>query len=176
MLTVKSRISLVADTELEESDEAAADHASQATRNSASAEVLSAEVRVLHVGNLQLTRSMYRQLDEAAPERFEPFGRVKDNERILKDGVLLVSRDSKTGALVRYHAQPPDWSESEGPEEFAHWMRHWVQLNGSFITYHLGYPVARYQGLEPQGASSSSAPAGRRPAIDTARTALACQV
>jgi hypothetical protein len=31
----------------------------------------------------------------------------------------LVGRDSETGALVRYHAQPPDWSESEGPEEFA---------------------------------------------------------
>ena len=62
--------------------------------------------------------------------------------------MLLVGRDSETGALVRYHAQPPDWSESEGPEEFAHWMRHWFQLTGSFITYHLGYPVARYQGLE----------------------------
>ena len=120
----------------------------RATRNSASAEVLSAEVRVLHVGNLQLPRSMYRQLDEAARERFEPFGRVKDKKRRLKDGVLLVGRESKTGALVRYHAQPPDWSESEGLEEFAHRMRHWVQLNGSFITYHLGYPVARYQGLE----------------------------
>ena len=73
-----------------------------------------------------------------ASERFEPFGRVKDNKSRLKDGVLLVGRDSETGALVRYHAQPPDWPESEGPEEFAHWMRHWAQLNGSFITYHHG--------------------------------------
>ena len=48
---------------------------------SASVEVLSAEVRVLQVGNGQLTRSMYRQLDEATFERFEPFGRVKDNKR-----------------------------------------------------------------------------------------------
>jgi hypothetical protein len=67
----------------------------------------------------------------------------KPNEGVLQ----LVGRDSETGALVRYHAQPPGWSESEGPEEFAHWMRHWAQLNGSFITYHRGYPVARYQGL-----------------------------
>jgi hypothetical protein len=44
-------------------------------------EVLSADVRVLQVGNGQITRSMYRQLDEAALERFEPFGRVSDNER-----------------------------------------------------------------------------------------------
>jgi hypothetical protein len=47
---------------------------------SASAEVLSAEVRVLQVGNGQITRSMYRQLDEATLDRFEPFGRVKDNK------------------------------------------------------------------------------------------------
>jgi hypothetical protein len=103
---------------------------------SASVAVLSAEVRVLQVGNLQLTRSMYLQLDEAAPERFEPFGRVKDNKRKLKDGLLLVGRDSETRALVRYHAQPPD---SEGPEEFAHWMRHWAQVNGSIINHYCGY-------------------------------------
>ena len=35
---------------------------------SASVEVLSAEVRVLHVGNGQITRSMYRQLDETPVE------------------------------------------------------------------------------------------------------------
>jgi len=109
--------------------------------------VLSAEVRVLQVGNRQITRSIYRELDEAAPERFAPFGRVKDNKRKLKDGLLLVGRDSETRALVRYHAQPPDWSESEGPEEFAHWMRHWAQLNESIINYYCGYPIARYHGL-----------------------------
>jgi hypothetical protein len=48
---------------------------------------------------------------------------VKDNKRRLKDGVLLVGRDTKTGALVRYHALPPEWSPTEGPEEFARWMR-----------------------------------------------------
>jgi hypothetical protein len=92
---------------------------------SASVEVLSAEVRVLHVGNGQLTRAMYRQLDEAAPERFEPFGRVKDNKRRPKNGwrlvgrdgeteVLLVGRDRETGALIRYQdadsAEPSDRS------------------------------------------------------------------
>jgi hypothetical protein len=65
---------------------------------SASVDVLSAEVRVLQVGKGQLTRSMYWQLDEAAPKQFQPFGRVKDNKRRLKDGVLLVGRDSKTAA------------------------------------------------------------------------------
>jgi len=92
---------------------------------SASVEVLSAEVRVLKVGNGQITRSMYRQLDEATLERFEPFGRVKDNKRKPKEGVLqLVGRDSKTAALVRYIAQPSNWSKQQGPSEFEHWLQH----------------------------------------------------
>lgn len=115
-------------------------------RESASVEVLSAEVRVLQVGNGQLTRSMYRQLDEAAPKQFQPFGRVKDNKRPLKDGVLLVGRDSKTGALVRYRAPPPNWSPTDGPEDFTHWMRHWPRF-GRGIGNYQGYQVARYKGF-----------------------------
>jgi hypothetical protein len=92
---------------------------------SASVEVLSAEVRVLRVGDGQITLSMYRQLDEASPERFEPFGRVRDNERNLRRGALqLVGRDTETGALVRCDASPPDWSAADGPSEFTHWLRH----------------------------------------------------
>jgi hypothetical protein len=45
-------------------------------------------------------------------ERFQPFGRVRDNERSPKERVLpLVGRDTETGSLVRSDAQPPDWSE-----------------------------------------------------------------
>jgi hypothetical protein len=113
---------------------------------SASVKVLTAEVRVVQVDGRQLTRSMYWQLDEAAPRRFEPFGRVKDNKRRLRDGVLLVGRDSKTGALVRYHAVPPDWSPREGPEEFAHWMRHWPNFRKR-TSYSHEYPVATYRGF-----------------------------
>jgi hypothetical protein len=118
-------------SELEESEDIAADHTSQAMGESKSAGVLTAEVRVLQVGNGQITRSMYRQLDEAIPERFQPLGRVKDNKRIPKEwgipkeGMLqLVGRDTKTGALVRYDANPPDWSASDAPEEFTHWLTH----------------------------------------------------
>jgi hypothetical protein len=50
---------------------------------------------------------MYRQLDEAAFEWFEPFGRVRENKRKPNEGVLqLVGRETKTGALVRYAAHP----------------------------------------------------------------------
>jgi hypothetical protein len=99
---------------------------------SARFEVLSAEIRILQVGNGQITRSMYRQLDEVSIERFEAFGRVKDNEpksgdNKLKSGervLQLVGRDTKTGALVRYDARPPAWPVSNGPSEFAHWLLH----------------------------------------------------
>ena len=114
---------------------------------SASVKVHSAEIRVLQVGSGQITRSMYRQLDEASLERFEPFGRVKDNKLKSGEGALqLVGRDTKTGALVRHDAQPPDWPPTlektsgpkfvrydellpdwpgwEGPSEFSHWLLH----------------------------------------------------
>jgi hypothetical protein len=95
---------------------------------SASVDVLTAEVRVLQVGNRQITRSIYRQLDAATFERFEPFGRVRNNERDIRDGALqLVGRDTTTGALVRYDAYPPDWSPQEGPLEFGHWLLHTKQ-------------------------------------------------
>lgn len=100
---------------------------------SAGVAVLSAEVRVLQVGNLQLTRSMYRQLDEAAPERFEPFGRVRDGNGKPSGGVLkLVGRDTATGALVRHGDYAPDWSASEAPEEFTHWLTHTNQSPGRY--------------------------------------------
>ena len=137
------------DSEVEEAGDKAADHASRG--ESASVEVLSAEVRLLRVGNGQITRSMYRQLDEATPERFKPFGRVKDNKRIPKElgkpkvGVLqLVGRDTKTGALVRYDVKPPDWSASDGPEEFTHWLMHQPEMRLGFGEK---YPVAKYEGF-----------------------------
>jgi hypothetical protein len=100
---------------------------------SASVERLSAEVRVVQVGSRQITRPMYRQLDEATFGRFEPFGRVRDNKRKPRAGVLqLVGRDTETGALVSYDAQPPDWSASAGPEEFTHWLRHRHHIGEGF--------------------------------------------
>jgi hypothetical protein len=97
----------------------------QVMSESANVKVLNAEVRVLQIGNSQLTRSMYRQLDEVTFERFEPFGRVRNSKRKPIGGVLqLVGRNTQTGALVRCDAQPPDWSASAGPEEFTHWLIH----------------------------------------------------
>ena len=64
---------------------------------SASVEVLSAEVRVLKV---------WQRSDHTL------------------DVLQLVGRDSKTAALVRYIAQPSNWSKQQGPSEFEHWLQH----------------------------------------------------
>jgi hypothetical protein len=99
---------------------------------SASVKVLSAEIRVLQVGNGEITRSMYRQLDGVSLERFEASGRVKDNKVKSGEGVLqLVGRDTRTAALVRHDPQPPDWSAVDGPSEFAHWLLHTDKTFGS---------------------------------------------
>jgi hypothetical protein len=112
-------------------------------------EVLSAEVRVLQVGSRQMTRSMYRQLEEAIPEQFQALGRVRDKKRIPKEygiskvGVLqLVGRDTKTRALVRRNAEPTDWSPREGPSEFAHYLLHTRQGRKSG-PYLVGSPDGR---------------------------------
>jgi hypothetical protein len=130
----QKQTSSVNDSNPEEADDTAADHVSQAMDESARVEVQCAEVRVFQVGNRQITRFMYRQLDEAAPERFQPLGRVRDKKRIPMEwgkpqaGVLqLVGRDSTTRALVRYDAQPPNWYRREGPSEYAHWLLHTEQ-------------------------------------------------
>jgi hypothetical protein len=70
---------------------------------------------------------------------------VKDNKRRLTNGVLLVGRDTKTGALVRYHPRPPNWSPSDGPEEFTHWMSHWTKARGRINSR--DYLVASYKGF-----------------------------
>jgi hypothetical protein len=71
---------------------------------SAEVQTLTAEVRVLMVGNRQVTLSVYRQLDEVKPEDIEPFGRV----RLSHDahGWIYVVGMGKSGDLVRAKASP----------------------------------------------------------------------
>lgn len=47
---------------------------------SATVETLTAEVRVLMVGNRQVTLSVYRQLDTVLSGEIDPFGRVRDSK------------------------------------------------------------------------------------------------
>lgn len=75
------------------------------TSSTATVETLAAEVRVLMVGNRQVTLSVYRQLDIVLPEMIEPFGRVNDSKdaevRRVPYSIFVVGKHRETGALVR---------------------------------------------------------------------------
>lgn len=64
----------------------------------ATVETITAEVRVLMVGNRQVTLSVYRQLDAVDLKNVEPFGRVNDGKEAC---LWVVGREIKTGALVK---------------------------------------------------------------------------
>jgi hypothetical protein len=69
----------------------------------ATVETLTAEVRVLMVGNRQITLSVFRQLDRVPLAEIQPFGRVNDGE--ARDGTWVVGRSAVTGELVRTHVE-----------------------------------------------------------------------
>jgi hypothetical protein len=115
----------------------------------ATVETLTAEVRVLQVGNRQVTLSMYKQLDRVSPWHIEPFGRVQPGTRYQTgyDGfkepayLELVGRDEH-GALVacvimdRYSVpgfKSPRHDDSEGfRARFAQWKTRWDQRLAEF--------------------------------------------
>jgi hypothetical protein len=71
--------------------------------DTATVETLTAEVRVLMVGNRQITLSVARQLDTVKLFEMEPFGRVrldKDREN------YVIGRSKETGTLVLAKYQP----------------------------------------------------------------------
>ena len=99
--------------------------------------VLSAEIRVLQVGNGQITPSMYRQLDDVGLEGFEAFGRVKDNK--LKLGRGCSSWWAVTPRPERWSVTthpPADWPTRAAPSELSHWLVHTQEY------VHHSYPVA----------------------------------
>ena len=100
-------------------------------QTTATVETLTAEVHVLKVGNRQITRSVYLQLDSTLPDcGFHAFGRVRSGSRPSIPGnilaratsltsarsVELVGRDNYSGALVRSHAFYFDCDHAFGSE------------------------------------------------------------
>lgn len=65
----------------------------------ATVEVLTAEVRVLMVGSRQVTLSVYNQLDCVPPDAIEPFGRVCPKDSLWRS-IEVVGRDER-GTLAR---------------------------------------------------------------------------
>jgi hypothetical protein len=86
----------------------------------ATVEVLTAEVRTLMVGSRQVTLSVFKQLDTVLPKDIEPFGRVRDG-RDNSVSVDVVGRDRRTGALVRSYCWEIHGSyyAPKNPEEHA---------------------------------------------------------
>ena len=81
----------------------------------ATVETLTAEVRVLMVGNRQVTLSVYRQLDYVYPQWIDPFGRVNANSdrnfvQLVGSykGVLVRSEFERIGSTPGYR-QPDHW-------------------------------------------------------------------
>lgn len=105
----------------------------------ATVETLTAEVRVLMVGNRQVTLSVYRQLDHVKVTRIEPFGRVNAADRDkLGDEINVVGRDTRDGVLVRsaislisvppYFAQRPGTVGYMGDDYYRERVEVWRSL------------------------------------------------
>lgn len=89
----------------------------------ATIETLTAEVRVLMVGNRQVTLSVYRQLDKISADAITAFGRIRDSSEkdLNRDQFNIVGADPN-GVLVRATVTPPDWVRY--CEDFNHWYAH----------------------------------------------------
>lgn len=92
----------------------------------ATVETLTAEVRVLVVGNRQVTLSVFKQLDWVPAVEMTPFGRVSSGRKrdsdARQDGVELVGVGD-TGSLVQSAVWPVDWTQ-RAPRVFDHWCEH----------------------------------------------------
>jgi hypothetical protein len=75
----------------------------------ATVKLLQAEVRVLLVGNRQVSLSMAKQLDHAPLEEIEPFGRLKLPGLPRGVSYCAVGRHKSTGALVLSRRPAHEW-------------------------------------------------------------------
>jgi hypothetical protein len=91
------------------------------SEETATVEVLTAEVRTLMVGSRQVTLSVFRQLDEVTQDWCEPFGRVNDKSTDERFGVTVVGRHTVSGALVRSFSRRPHHHLMSSLDEFGAW-------------------------------------------------------
>lgn len=108
--------------------------------STATVETLTAEVRVLMVGNRQVTLSVYRQLDKFTTSRplseFAPFGRVSSGTKYAGEDPWgrtykatprfeFVGRDNPTGALMRMIVMQwecdPDYIGRDAIDQLQQW-------------------------------------------------------
>ena len=109
---------------------------------SAKVETLTAEVRVLMVGNRQVTKSVYLQLDYSPPWRIAPFGRVNTGLHIqIVDhwgsrekepvAVEVIGREIDSEELVRSYLRHDHYRrvpQGYSPEHWNGLKERWVLL------------------------------------------------
>lgn len=93
------------------------------TVTSAEVQTLTAEVRVLIVGNRQVTMSLARQLDIVPPTCISPFGRIDLHYPGIKyrGGVRVIGKDTVNGALAVSHAVNIQDDLYRAAPEFVYW-------------------------------------------------------
>lgn len=91
----------------------------------ATVETLTAEVRVLMVGNRQITLSVFHQLDRCPAEDVKPFGRVRVTKDLPRDVVEIVGA-APDGNLVRANVSRPTttFRGMDIPSEVEHHIAH----------------------------------------------------
>lgn len=105
--------------------------------DTATVETLTAEVRVLMVGNRQVTLSVYRQLDKVDLMEIEPFGRVNDSKQ---KGTWVVGKDPQ-GQLSRAYVHPTEklsWEIGDGSGKGIYAT---VNVHFRYSRIHTGVPV-----------------------------------
>lgn len=87
--------------------------------STATVETLTAEVRVLMVGNRQMTMSVAKQLDWCDLEELQPFGRVHINRDQVD--TLVIGRHQSSGALriARCYPSRDRWTPMVDPEDLS---------------------------------------------------------
>lgn len=109
--------------------------------DTATVQALTAEVRVLMVGNRQITLSVARQLDTVKPYDYliEPFGRVHLYEKNDDAGIVVIGRHIGSGSLVisaltremrhpKYHEYLGDEDAREEAQEMHNLWMEWRML------------------------------------------------
>lgn len=94
--------------------------------NTATIETLTAEVRVLQVGNRQITLSVVKQLDRNHYANLEPMGRIRSGRKneptATERSIEVVGRNRFTGALEWAYA--PRGIRPVDTDEWRHWAEH----------------------------------------------------
>ncbi|QDQ98106.1 hypothetical protein [Tomitella fengzijianii] len=82
--------------------------------DTAAIQSLAAEVRVLQIGNRQITQSVAKQLDTARPQDLEPFGRVRLTGKDFDELDWIIGRHPNGDLRIAHYNKLPRQMEHPG--------------------------------------------------------------